>query len=427
MIFEFFFFLFFLFVAFLTAYLVRHYVFTFTALYCKPKSPVQTVRDKRFWPKVSILIPARNEEKVIGRILKRMTELTYPKEKVEIVVIDDASTDSTGEIAENFAKLHSQIKVIHRDVTSGGKGKPSALNEGLKHATGEIVFCFDADYHPQRDILEKLTACFVYPEVGAVQGRVTVLNEPETLTTRLVALERIGGYRVDQLARNYLQLIPQFGGTVGGFRRDLIESLGGWDPNMLAEDTDLTLRVYLAGFKIRYVNEAECYEEAVEDWRAYWQQRYRWARGHMQCAFKHLWPLLRCKKLRLREKIDGFFMLNVYFVPILAALAWIFGMISFFIRPFQCFSWLWAYVPLTLYSTVGNFAPFFEIGIGAYLDGRRRVCWLLPLLIITFFYNILICSKALVDLCISKVRRKTCCAWMRTLHNGRGNRYINSL
>jgi len=101
--------------------------------------------------------------------------------------------------------------VVHRGVETGGKGKPAALNEGLKHATGEIVFCFDADYYPQRDILEKMVAFFIDPEVGGVQGRITVLNEPETLVTRLVALERIGGYRVDQLARDDLQLVPQLG------------------------------------------------------------------------------------------------------------------------------------------------------------------------------------------------------------------------
>jgi cellulose synthase/poly-beta-1,6-N-acetylglucosamine synthase-like glycosyltransferase len=196
------------------------------------------------------MIPANNEEKVIGRILQRTIELTYPKEKLEIIVIDDASIDQTSEIAEKFAREYEQIKVIHRMKGEGGKGKSVVLNEGLKHASGEIIFCFDADYYPQRDIIEKLTAYFIDPKVGAVQGRVTVLNEPNTLVTRLVALERIGGYRVDQLARDDLRLIAQFGGTAGGFRRSLIESLSGWDPNMLAEDTDLTFRAYLAGYKI---------------------------------------------------------------------------------------------------------------------------------------------------------------------------------
>jgi len=411
---------------FMSAYLARHYIFTLTALYRQNEQTHHAPHDTTNQPAVSVLIPARNEEKVIGRILQRMTELTYPKEKLEVIVTDDASTDQTSRIAEEFAKKHEYIKVVHRSLEEGGKGKPAALNHGFKYVKGEIVYCFDADYYPQRDILEKLTVCFKDPKVGAVQGRVTVLNEPDTLVTRLVALERTGGYRVDQFARDDLGLIPQFGGTVGGFRRSLIESLGGWDVDMFAEDTDLTFKVYFAGYKIRYVNDAECYEEAVEDWQSYWRQRSRWAKGHMQCAFRHLWPLLKSKNLRLREKIDGFLLLNVYFVPILVGLAWILGATLFLIYPPSWIKILWVFVPLSIYSSVGNFAPFFEVGIGAYLDGRERIYWLIPLLALTFVFNMLICTKALMDLCVSKITGKKRHGWTKTLHNGRGNCYISN-
>lgn len=407
----------------MSAYLIRHYVFTLTALYYRRGQP-HFIPKRNYQPTVSILIPAHNEEKVIGRILQRAIELTYPKEKIEIIVIDDASTDQTSEIVENFAKEHKQIKVIHRKMGEGGKGKSVVLNEGLKHANGEIIFCFDADYYPQRDIIEKLTAYFVDPKVGAVQGRVTVLNEPNTMVTRLVALERIGGYRVDQLARDDLRLMPQFGGTVGGFRRNLLESLGGWDTNMLAEDTDLTFRVYLAGYKIRYVNEAECYEEAVETWRSYGRQRYRWARGHMQAAFRHLWPLVRSQNLSLREKIDGLLLLNVYFMPLLVVLAWLLGALSYY---FQTSEWavFYCFLPsVFIFSSIGNFAPFFEIGIGAYLDGREKICRLIPLLPIAFLFNVVICAKAFFDLCIFKFVGNDRYKWAKTSHNGNGNNFI---
>lgn len=197
------------------AYLIRHYIFTITVLKSaqKPKRTA-TVANASFQPVVSILIPARNEEKVIGRLLQRMTELTYPKDKTQIIVIDDGSTDETGNITEEYSKNYSFIKVIHRDKKHGGLGKASALNVSFKYAKGEIILCFDADYYPQRDIIEKLTREFDNPKVGAVQGRVVVLNEPQNMVTRLVALERIGGYRVDQEARDSLGLIAQFGGTV---------------------------------------------------------------------------------------------------------------------------------------------------------------------------------------------------------------------
>jgi cellulose synthase/poly-beta-1,6-N-acetylglucosamine synthase-like glycosyltransferase len=397
-------------VALITAYLTRHYIFTLAALYHKKKPPPYASNKTKYEPMVSVLIPARNEEQVIERILQRMTELTYPKEKFEVIVIDDASTDKTGEKAKIFAKNNNFIHVIQRDQTEGGKGKQEALNCGLKHVSGELIYCFDADYYPQRDIIEKLTECFRDPKVGAVQGRVTVLNEPDSLVTRLVALERTGGYRVDQFARNELELITQFGGTVGGFRRSLIEQLGGWNPDILAEDTDLTFRIYLAGFKVRYVNDADCYEEAVDSWSSYWQQRSRWAKGHMQCAFK---------------QVDGVLLLNVYFIPIFATLAWILGAILFLVQPFAFTNFLWMTVPISFYSSVGNFAPFFEVGIGAYLDGRNRICWLIPLLLLTFMLNVLICTKAFLDLCLSKITGKKRHTWTKTVHNGNGTQHIN--
>jgi len=281
--------------ALMIAYLIRHYIFTITVLKnVKKDKKTVAIRDVAYQPTVSILIPACDEERVIGRILQGMTELTYPKDKLQIIVVDDASIDNTGVIAEQCAKAYDYIKVTHRNAKEGKRGKASALNAGFKHSNGEIIFCFDADYYPQKDIIEKLTTEFVDPKVGVVQGRIAVLNEPLNIVTRLVALERIGGYCIDQQARDSLGLITQFGGTVGGVRRSLLEFLGGWDESILAEDTDLTFSVYLAGYKVRYVHDAECYEEAVESWRAYWRQRYRWAKGHMQwCSFREKTIVLR--------------------------------------------------------------------------------------------------------------------------------------
>jgi len=356
---------------------------------------------------------------VIGRLIQRTTELTYPKDKLEIIVIDDGSNDSTGKIADEFSEMHDSVKVVHRSCEQGGRGKPKALNEGLKHASGEIVLCFDADYYPQLDIAEKLVAYFIDPEVGAVQGRVTVENESASLVSRLVALERIGGYRVDQQARDNLGLIPQYGGTVGGFRRSLLLSLGGWDSSILAEDTDLTFRVVLAGYKVRYVNEAECYEEAVSNWRAYWHQRSRWAMGHMQCFFKHFPSVVKSKQMCFREKADGLLLLGVYFVPLLAVLSWILGALISLYAPLPWLDWAGSILPAFAYSSVGNFALFFELGVGIYLDGRSRLSWLLPALVLSFALNVAICCWALSKLCFSKVAGKAKNhVWAKTAHNG---------
>ena len=420
--------LFFVLAVLMAVYLVRHYIFTVSVLKnaSRNKELDAVTEAEVCQPQVSILIPAHNEERVIGRLLQRITELTYPKEKTQIIVIDDASTDNTGKIVEQYSATYAYIETIHRNNEEGGQGKASALNAGLRHVNGEIILCFDADYYPQIDIIEKLTREFADPEVGVVQGRITVMNEPQNIVTRLVTLERIGGYGVDQYARDVLGLITQFGGTAGGVRRSLIEHLGGWSESILAEDTDLTFRVYLAGYKVRYVPDAECYEEAVESWRNYWRQRYRWAKGHMQCAFKHWLNVLKSDKLTLKQKIDGFLLLNTYFMPIFVLLSWIVGVPLFFIQSPQWLGIVWASVPISLYSFVGNFAPFFEVGVGTYLDNRTRAQWLIPLLIFTFLYNIPICTKALVDLVTSKLFKRNSNHWTKTAHSGNGNSYITS-
>jgi len=417
--------LFVFFTGLMMTYLIRHYIFTLTVLKRSRKAKkFDAVEGAKYEPTISILIPAHDEERVIGRLLQRMAELTYPRGKMQIIVIDDASSDDTGQIAQKFSRQYEFIEVLHRDKRTGGKGKASALNYGLEHSTGEIVLCFDADYYPQKDIVEKLVRKFAEPTVGAVQGRPVVLNESQNVVTRLVALERIGGYRIDQQARDNLGLIPQFGGTVGGFRRSILEKLGGFDETMLTEDTDLTFQVYLAGLKVRYIGDAECYEEAVSTWKAYWRQRHRWARGHMQVCFKHAFSVLRSKKLNVKEKIDGLLLLHVYFMPIITLLSFFVGVSLILSESSQLVNTLWFFVPLSLYSLVGNFAPFFEVGIGAYLDGRTRSQWLIPLLIFVYLYNILICTKALLDLFGAKLLRKSQSDWAKTNHLGNGNRYM---
>ena len=412
--------------ALMIAYLIRHYIFTLTVLKRNKKDSSPVATNLKYEPTVSILLPARDEAQVIERLLQRVTKLTYPHHKLQVIAIDDASSDATGHIAEEFSKCHSFIEVLHRDEKTGGIGKAAAMNAGLRRATGEIVLCFDADYYPQRDIVQKLVREFVDPSVGAVQGRPVVWNEAQNAVTRLVTLERIGGYRVDQEARDNLGLIPQFGGTVEGFRRSILEDLGGFDESMLTEDTDLTFHIYLAGFKVRYVGDAECYEEAVNSWKAYWRQRHRWARGHMQVCFKHTPRVLRSKKLNAKEKIDGLLLLHVYFMPVLTLVAFIAGVSLIIAHSSQLVNALWLFMPLSFYSIVGNFAPFFEIGIGAYLDGRTRIQWLIPLLIFAYFYNILICTKALLDILVAKILRRSQSDWAKTHHMGDGNSYIEN-
>lgn len=399
------------------SYTFRHYVFSFVAI--KHRSEESFVEKKVLskLPFVSILVPAHNEEKVVGRLLQRLTELTYPKDKFKVIVIDDHSEDTTGQIVKSYIlRYPNLIKVVNRDV--GGNGKAEALNVGLRFAVGDFVCCFDADYVPQTDILEKMLPYFSNPRVGVVQGRVSVLNEKESWIAMIAALERIGGYGVSQYARDRLGLVPQFAGTVGMIRRDLLLRFGGFNPKVLAEDTDLTLRFRLAGYNVKYVNYAESGEEGVVKLRQFWNQRSRWAKGHMQCAFEYTWLLLRSKRMSLKEKVDGLMLLSVYFMPVLVMLSWFSLFVLFLVNPPTLLPYWMALVVSVFFTLNGDIAPFLEVIAGAVCDGRKKLILYTPLLFIAYVVNVFVCCKTFLELVFAKLTGRRANHWNKTVHNG---------
>ncbi|MBM1154993.1 glycosyltransferase family 2 protein [archaeon] len=396
--------------AVVSAYMVRHIIFSLAILRRRRANPNMAPSDYR--PFVSILIPAHNEEAVIGRILKRMTELTYPKDRLEVIAIDHASTDATPQIMESFASRYEFIKVVH--ILRPGGGKQRALNSALPYARGEIIIVFDADYYPQRDVVERLVSFFADPEVGVVQGAVVVENEDESLLTRLVAIERIGGYFVDQEARDWLRLVPQYGGTVGAFRRELIEQVGGFDPNVLAEDTDLTFLAIERGWKVRYTSLAKSFEEAVRTYKQYWRQRTRWAIGHLQCMFKHFWPVIRTPHLSVWEKLDALLLLCIFLFPALLFLGWVLGGILYVLGERLVLTKIAAILfGIGAFASVGNFAPFFESAVGLIRFHRTYLLDLLPLLFINFILNAFICTWALIQLSVARAFGRRAEIWFR--------------
>jgi cellulose synthase/poly-beta-1,6-N-acetylglucosamine synthase-like glycosyltransferase len=395
----------------MVVYLLRHYVFTAIVLIFG-RSSKSVLRSRGWEPSVSVVVPAHNEEAVIERLLERVVMFTYPKAKLQVIVVDDGSIDKTGEIVDGFAGKYSFVKAVHRHSATG---KAAALNDALKYVIGEIVYFFDADYIPENDFVEKSNEAFRDSEVGLVQTKVRVYNE-DKMVSKVVSLERFGGFRVNQLARDILGLVPQFGGTAGGVRSDLIRSVGGFDEGIFAEDTDFTFRVCFAGFKVRYLHGVESFEEAVDSWRGYWRQRRRWSRGHMQCAFKHVGALMKNSNLSLREKLDGFLLLNIYFVPVLVGLGWLLAALSL-IFGYGLWAGNAALIVTLIYLFAGNVAPLSEIIVGAVLEGRFRLCFYVPVLLIAFVLNVFICTNSLFDLLMSKFCRKKL-NWGKTIHKG---------
>ncbi len=380
--------------AIMCLYIARHFWFFGNRLFKGQRRCHQDLAGV-YTPSVSILIPMHQEEKVAIDILERFVEMDYPRDggRYEVIVIDDGSSDATSSIIDEYASKFPFIKAIHR-VGNGGNGKPEALNVGLKVASNEIVLTFDADYFPPRDCIKRLVAPFYDVEVGGVMGRVVPVNSPESFVTRMMDVERAGSYQINQQARFNLNLIPQFGGTVGGFRRSVLKAVGGWDETKLAEDTDLTYKLYLQGWKIAYVNAAECYEEAPRSWNMRKKQLKRWAIGHDQCLFEHFFGTLRSPVLTFWQKIDGILLLGVYTTPLLILIGWLTGMFIYLAgAPWWC-SLFPALLFIFAYNSFGNFAVFSEVGGSLFLDKRKRSIWLLPLILIDLFANVWVCSKA---------------------------------
>lgn len=357
---------------------------------------------------VTIIIPCHNEEKVIRRLLQRITELTYPKEKLQVIVVNDHSTDNTGPIIEEFNERIPRLQVIHR--CCGGHGKSEALNEALDFAIGAFTLFFDADYLPDRDIVEKFVPYFQDPTCGAVQGYIYVLNKG--WIPNIVRLERIGGYVVDQYARERLGLLPQLGGTAMAVWTELIQ-VEKFDNSCIAEDTDLTFRILeTGGFRVHYYREAKSGEEAPSSLKAFWNQRFRWAYGHYQVFFRHLTPLIRNEALTLREKLDGLHCLFLYFLPVIALANWILTAALIILgKPiFEGNIFI-----SMLYLAFAGFGAPYSCVAGCITEERFNPLWWLPGLLASYVLNTLICTSALMRLAYDTIRGQRL-AWRHTPH-----------
>ncbi|MGH7707739.1 MAG: glycosyltransferase [Vulcanimicrobiaceae bacterium] len=400
--------------AIMLLYTIRHAIFTVTRLHGKQKPFYQDLVHERLQG-LTVLIPMHNEEAVAADVLDALTSADYPRDLLEIIPIDDHSTDGTHAILKTYARRFPSIRPLFR--RTGNRGKPGGLNEALVRAKHDIVLVFDADYRPPADLLRKLGSAFLDPEVGAVMGRVVPYNSRRNLLTRLLSFERSGGYQVSQQARHSLNLLPQYGGTVGGFRKSVVVELGGFDPSIHAEDTDLTFRLVLSGWKVVYANAAECYEQVPETWDARFRQLRRWSRGHTSVMMRYWWPVLRSRRLSSWQKVDGMLLLGVYVVPPLLLTGLTSQVLLILLGDATALQSVVIGIIVVMYSAFGNFAPIFEVGAAEILDGGRQRLYLLPLLFLLFLYNSWCVTLGMLDALGNAIWRREQ-AWEKTAHAG---------
>lgn len=261
-------------------------------------------------PLITVQLPLFNELYVVDRLLKAVTAFDYPREKLEIQVLDD-STDETARVAEavvaNYAKQGFDIHYIHRSDRTGFKA--GALENGNKTAKGELLAIFDADFVPKPDCLRKLVDFFTDPLVGCAQMRWSHINGRYNLLTRLQTIMLDGHFVVEQTTRNRTGGFFNFNGTAGIWRRRAIEMSGGWQHDTLTEDTDLSFRAQLMGWKFVYLLDEEAPAEIPVEINAFKAQQRRWAKGVMQVGLK-LYPRIWLAPLPLRVKLEMFFRLT---------------------------------------------------------------------------------------------------------------------
>ena len=349
-------------------------------------------------PRVTVQLPVYNERYVVERLIDEVCRLDYPSELLEIQVLDD-STDDTSIAARHCVERHAAlgfpIRYFHRNNRQGFKA--GALAAGLRVARGEFVAIFDADFLPPPNFLQTTLPCFRDLTVGMVQTRWSYINRNYSLLTRVQSILLDGHFILEHGARSRSGCFFNFNGTAGIWRRQAIEEAGGWQHDTLTEDTDLSYRAQLRGWKFLYLQDVECPSELPVEMNAFKSQQARWAKGLIQTARKLL-PTLWRSPLPWRVKMEAFFHLtaNICY-PLMAVLAALL-LPAMIVRFYQgWFQMLYIDLPLLLAATC-SVSAFYLVSQRELFPGEwKQTIKFLPLLMATGIGLTLSNSRAVIE------------------------------
>lgn len=264
----------------------------------EPPSPAE-------WPRVTVQLPIYNERYVVARLIETVCRLEYPKDRLQVQVLDDSTDDTSGLAARLAAEKRAQgFDVRHVRRASRAGFKAGALAEGLRRADGEFLAIFDADFLPPPDFLRRTVPHFADPRVGMVQARWDHINLHYSLLTRLQSIYIDGHFMLEHTARNRSGAFFNFNGTAGVWRREALLDAGDWSDDTLTEDLDVSYRAQLKGWKFLFLPEVVCPAELPVDMAAFRSQQHRWAKGALQVARKIL-PSLWRSRLPLAVKCES--------------------------------------------------------------------------------------------------------------------------
>jgi len=305
----------------LAVYGLNSFILVFLYLHHRRATPTPPT-DQSSLPAVTVQVPLYNELYVVERVIDSVAALEYPRDRLQIQILDD-STDETTRLARARAALHREqgmdITVLRRPDRSGFKA--GALAWGMRQARGKYIAIFDADFLPHPDFLLQTVPHFLTrPRLGMVQARWSYLNAGYSPLTRAQALALDGHFVVEQAGRNRSGLLMNFNGTAGVWRRRCIEQSGGWQADTLSEDLDLSYRAQLAGWQCLYLPQVDAPAEVPPQIAAFKRQQSRWAQGSVQTWRKLAGPILRDRRLRWWQKTMALVHLSSYLAHALMVL-----------------------------------------------------------------------------------------------------------
>ena len=352
-------------------------------------------------PPVTIQLPIYNERYVVARLIEEVSKIEYPRHLLQIQVLDD-STDETHPFTERLVGEYRAagvpIEYHHRSNREGFKA--GALQEGLQTATGELIAVFDADFVPSPDFLMRTVHFFADEKVGLVQTRWSYLNREYNLLTEVQAMLLDGHFILEHVARCGRGLFFNFNGTAGMLRRRMIEDSGGWQHDTLTEDSDLSYRAQLKGWRFVYLPQVECPSELPVEMHSFQVQQSRWAKGLTQCAKKLLPSILRANVSR-RIKLEAFLHMtpNISY-PLMIALSAL--MLPVMIVRFYMGVWHMLLIDLPLIAaTFWSISAFYVVAHRELFPRNwKRAVFLLPALMAAGVALTLINTRAVLEVLV---------------------------
>uniref|UniRef100_A0A7C4H8F3 Glycosyltransferase family 2 protein n=1 Tax=Thermofilum pendens TaxID=2269 RepID=A0A7C4H8F3_THEPE len=377
------------------AWTLYHIPILLAGLTAKEEQP----QPPRSYPKLSVIIPVKDEGDRLRRLLEALFAADYPREKLEVIVVD-GSGDGAGEAIARELAASSPVPIkVLRELNP--RGKPAALNAALACAAGEVVAVFDADSVPERDALLRAVSRFSDPSVAAVQGSTEALNSSESIVARVASKEEKAWFQVLLRGRRRLNLFTPLTGSCQFLRADVLRALGGW-PSRLAEDLELSLELFKRGYRVEYAPDAVSRQEVPKTLRSLLVQRSRWYRGYMEAALKYSAQVL----LKGRRGVDAAVLSSGPYLMALCFLSVVAWLLSLIVPHQNSFS-----APLTAVVAL-NVASLLSVSLALSLSEKpfrlRNLAWI-PFIYLYWFTLTAVSFFSLLEILTARPR-----VWRRT-------------